>query len=694
MVWEWGEDVLSNSTSALMRVLDETGLKAGLNFDGKGIEYLAATDSVALEKIRSAIESRRLELWGGTYAQPYGGLIGHESNVRQRQLGIQAFQNALGLRPTLFCEEELDFFPQLPQLLGQLGYSGAFLFPQHTWHTPTFPVEESKAIRWRGIDGSSIPAIPYSRRCLMRGIPTAIKRIREIEESEPLIVTWLEMLDKPNWMWRTDFALKFLKELAAQSDFEVKPILLSEYLLQHQENAPTRDYTVDEYFHGICVGKNGDGLIRLWQTAEATILRAEFLASWCSFLGQPYPQFDSYPEWRLNEAWRNLCISQAHDSYECQGLTNFAGTRYGQMAQMLAKDVVDACEKRLAGSASNGFEIDEVPFGESIPRVGDDGLLRSEILSSPFGMPEGWEAVEGPALRELANEQIATIPIKGPEGEGVLKWRIVTGRPPRGQLILDLFTWPQKGILGAVKLPLRLKKAVRRFRIDTPFAVVDAHPKGKWLYRQPKGHWLTSEQEDYYVERPLSLLNFVALEDEAGRGCLYATKQSRLAFAREDGIDSVLFAYDAWDGENWQRRATFDFSIAEISSPTNAALLQLTDALISADTFAFRGKRFFKVFGPAHLTCVKKLGEFLEMRLFETEGNAGEAEIEFQWPIESSQQINLLGEVIDEQRIEVAGRKMKIRLKPRQLCTLRILFEGKRTEYLEIDSFREIWVGG
>lgn len=714
MVWEWGEDTLSNSTWALKRILDETQLKAGLNFDGRGLEHLAVTEPETLSWMREALKERALELWGGTYTQPYGGLIGHESNVRQRIYGIRAMERLLGQRPRVFCEEEFDCFPQLPQLLKQLNYEAALMFPQHTWHTPTVPHCSEPVVLWTGVDGSEIPTVPLSDRCLMRGIPTALSTIANLQQSDPLVITWLEMLDKPNWMWRTEFVLPYLRSLLEHNEIEVKPRLILEEIAKHDRTPPRQTYTLDNTFHGVSVSKNGDMLPRLWRRGENAILRAEFLAAWCSFLGQPYPQFDSYPEWQLEEAWRMLLQSQGHDAYECEGLTNFAGHRYAQMALMLAQDVTRRCEHHLAErlaieppapspppvqTVGDGLEA---RVGDAIARIREsDGALTflgtesENLLAAPVGLPTGWGA-SGPAkIAEFLDALVVTTEIVGPDGAtGTLKWTLEGELAAvKGQLTIRLAAKLPEGILGGIRLPIRFPRSVKRWRVDSPFAVVDIQPNGEWLHRQPEGHWLTSPQRDEWIPNPIVHNELIAAEWDAS-GLLFVSSQNSLALACDDGFDEILFSCDAWDGNNWNRQATIDFGLAPLRSPTSLELLTLSRRILwgAHPPFAYRGRHLFELVGNAHITCVRKVVEDLEIRLFETEGADASVTLDFPWDVESARLVDPLGEPAAGD-VSWSGRGVSLDLAPRQIATLRILFRDLRTEYLDIDSHRSIWVG-
>ena len=67
-----------------------------------------------------------------------------------------------------FLEEEEFSHPQLPQILAGAGYRFASLAQVDTWGRAGIPILEFNAIRWRGVDGTEIPAIPRTRFSAIR----------------------------------------------------------------------------------------------------------------------------------------------------------------------------------------------------------------------------------------------------------------------------------------------------------------------------------------------------------------------------------------------------------------------------------------------------------------------------------------------------------------------------------------------
>jgi alpha-mannosidase len=355
MEWLWGYGALSGSARDMLFFCEAAGVKGNVNFDGVGYEKLAAEAPEALAALRQAVAAGQIEVVGASYGQPYGLFHGGESNVRQRVYGVRTVLRLFGVRPRSFWEEEFDFFPQLPQLLLGVGYEYAALFFQWTWHTPHLPVEQSPAIWWEGLDGSRLLAAPRGPLNLHQW-PEDFAGLLENpllrEMPAPGIVQWLELMPSPDWMCRAELLLPMLRELMAHPDFELRPVTLAEYLEIARPHAVPRHYTLDDVFHGMSLGKNGDRMRRLSRRAEQSLLAAEALAAIYGLFGRPYPSWDVYPVWELEEAWRELLAAQHHDNDECEALCGFVGRRSYERSLGMSDDVTRRTLRRLAGRAA------------------------------------------------------------------------------------------------------------------------------------------------------------------------------------------------------------------------------------------------------------------------------------------------------------------------------------------------------
>ena len=355
MQWLWGYHVLPGSVRDMLRFCAETGARGNVNFDGIGYEKMAVEAPDALGELRDAIAAGQIEVVGASYGQPYGLFHGGESNVRQRIYGVRAVLRVLKTRPRTFWEEEFDFFPQLPQMLAGVGFQYASLYFQWTWHTPEVPWEKIPAIWWEGQDGTRILTASRNKLNLHQwpeDFAALLASSTPREMPVPGIVQWLELMPSPDWMCRAEVMLPQLRALMDNPAFEVRFATLSEYLDAARPVAEPRRYTMADVFHGMSLGKNGDLFRRLSRSTEQAALSAESLSALLGLFGRPYAQWDVYPTWELEEAWRELLSAQHHDNDECEGLCGHVGLRSYERSLAITGHILERSLRLLAQRAS------------------------------------------------------------------------------------------------------------------------------------------------------------------------------------------------------------------------------------------------------------------------------------------------------------------------------------------------------
>lgn len=285
MQWLWGYHVLPGSVADMLHLCRRAGVRGNVNFDAVGYEKMAAECPGALAELRDAVREGIIEPVGCSYGQPYALFQGGESNVRQLTFGVRTTLRLLGARPRSFWEEEFYFFPQLPQLLAQCGYTGACLFFQWTWHTPEVPREPTSLILWEGLDGTRLPTLPRNDlnvhqwpedfdgllekaeapgtapRAASGGGSAAAPQARAsanpgrhgsrprdrragspipptgpkgtvASAPPPAIVQWLELMPSRDWMCRSELLLPRLEALMADRRFEIRPRTMGELIAE------------------------------------------------------------------------------------------------------------------------------------------------------------------------------------------------------------------------------------------------------------------------------------------------------------------------------------------------------------------------------------------------------------------------------------------------------------------------------
>lgn len=733
MEWLWGYHVMPGSVRDMIRLCREAGIKGCVNFDGVGYEKLASEDPEAFAELKEAIQSGLIEPVGCSYGQPYGLFHGGESNVRQRIYGVRTCMRLFGVRPRTFWEEEFDFFPQLPQMLSSCGFTGASLYFQWTWHTPEIPREDDPVIRWQGIDGSSLPTATRSRLNLHQWPEDMDILLDDLAKSPPagrsLILQWLELMPSKDWMCRSELILPKLKELMADPRFEIEPMTLGQYLSGH-EGAPTKSYSMDEVWHGMTLGKNGDRMREASRKYEWGLLNAESLAACLSLFGRPYRQWDVYPTWELEEGWRHLLMAQHHDNDECEGLCGHVGLSHYATAFEMAKNVLQAQRKSLLvsgrmGTSPDGPHSAHGPFGwrtdsaESKPAVGSP-VRHREVTADQVA-----EAIRGiaPWLPDLA----VSWSTEGIKGASLATTR--SGLPCIHLTLTADYTKPKPGLNDS--LQVKVEPGVP-FRIltDQPYSVQEVHPTRSWPKKYPTGDWMTSPQWFETVERPFTSLRFVDIVGEDGQGLLIIHSTCQQWFRDEDGVRAIVSAYDPWD-EDYYVPGIQDLAIVPHGPMSNAKRWALAHDRLGYATLT--GQFPVSSFSPVSVDAQNVLptafyreieefsGRGLEnyagsgmeypfvLRLVEFDGIGGEIEVTLPGPIAKAFKTNLLGEIETElqqqpgdmaklsekpEELEPFGIRaetVRFAMRPYEIATLYIDIVPGRKVARDLDAKREIW---
>ncbi|HRL11639.1 MAG TPA: glycosyl hydrolase-related protein [Aggregatilineales bacterium] len=580
MQWLWGYQTLPDSIRDMLDLCNATGARGNINFDAIGYEKLASENPQSLAELQQAVKSGQLEVVGGSYGQPYGLFHGSESNVRQRIYGVRTTQRVLGVAPRTFWEEEFDFFPQLPQILRGVGYEYASLFFQWTWHTPELPKETVAAVWWEGQDGSRLLASPRSTLNIHQW-PEDFEGVLD----QPLIrelpvatlVQWLELMPSPDWMCRSELLLPQLQALIADPRFEIRFGTLSEVLEPARAYAEPRRYRMDDVFHGMSIGKNGDLMRRLSRRAEFQLLAAESLSATMGLFGRPYPHWDVYPTWELEEGWRELLAAQHHDNDECEGLCGHVGKYSYERSLSLSGEVLTRAAQtladRVAGSGVKHVLINPLGWArrtplsdQPVPAFGylkldsdaarppavtvpqsngtvalERGGLRVEVdshrglitsITSPDfpqgALPAGTHLLD---LHMTVHGSRWTFPtaavnvVESPDGpaihivrqEGSARVKFMVSLAPDADAVdvqVIIRNLPRPDSRMHAALQTRIPLAANtRLIHDYPYGLDEIRAEGTYLRKYPTGEWMTSPQVFETVERPFTALNLLDMVD-------------------------------------------------------------------------------------------------------------------------------------------------------------------------------------
>ncbi len=357
------------------RAIVDDRFKVVLDLDAYTYEWMEKEDPKALKLLRRGLETGRIELVNGTYAQPFAMAESAESFLRQIELGTWAIRSALGLgyNVTTFYSQEPTYFPQLPQILTAFGYKRAVFRTQ--WAPfGTDPGHDAEVISWLSPDGSEIPTIP---RYKFQNYE------RQLKDHPGLNAGSLSMGDIPDWapeslapFWEaagkrgiahpivTDLKDINIPEAPLPRSMEMAK-MKNVHITTVAEYIRSTDTPTESVFHDLddipCTlpwGLEADGVPRAAAAAESALVVGERLDALAHFFGHPTD------ETRLYEAWKSLCLAQHHDLYVCGPWHSRAhNASMSGVAKNYAKTARDTAEA-VAGEALS--RLSEPPGGDVI----------------------------------------------------------------------------------------------------------------------------------------------------------------------------------------------------------------------------------------------------------------------------------------------------------------------------------------
>ncbi len=638
MEWLWGYDVLPGSTEDMLKYCRDLGVKGNVNFDGIGYEKMAAESPEHLAMLRQAIKEGIVEVVGASYGQPYGLFHGGESNVRQRVYGVRTAMRTLGTRPRTFWEEEFDFYPQLPQMLAGCGFTGASLYFQWTWHTPEIPMEQEPVVAWEGIDGTRIPTATRNRMNLHQWPEDFRILLDDLaanppSESEipPLVLQWLELMPTQDWMCRSELMAPMLRELQQDPRFEILATTLGEYLAKYDgKDLPVRSYKLDDVWHGMTLGKNGDNHPKRSLELEDRILAAETAMAILGLFGRPYDPWDVYPSWEIEEAWRNLLAAQHHDNHECEGLCGHVADSQFEMIDSLMsfERTTEKLARRVGIKEGEYFTFNRYGWPRSVPynlpSMGyslqcaaseatwevDDGIAKyeheglrivfdcstltfQEITTSAASMSDlclnlsyrqGGEVISILAKDglinspddclelEFGNEEFVRMHLEPNPSEGsVFVYLSVVAR--------DESNRPDPGYAGAVRLGLDLPGNYELVA-DSPYAVHPVSDGSSGKRKYPEGDWMTSPQWFESIERAFTSQSFVDFRSQEGPCLLVSHSAAQQWFLTDNGVENVVLAMDPWDEKRQRADSYVGYRIHPHNGISNAECVRRSAATL------------------------------------------------------------------------------------------------------------------
>lgn len=154
-------DVIKRCYWPLLELAEGKGIPIGIELTGWTLRQIETIDRSWIAKFKTLLEARQCELIGSGWTQMIGPLVPYEMNVWNQRLGIEAYEECLGLRPRLVLVNEMAYSSSLVDVYAANGYEGLIMDRDNVRlaldldHHPELAVP-SHAL---GLNGQSLPVL-------------------------------------------------------------------------------------------------------------------------------------------------------------------------------------------------------------------------------------------------------------------------------------------------------------------------------------------------------------------------------------------------------------------------------------------------------------------------------------------------------------------------------------------------------
>lgn len=439
--WQLGIESCVVSVNDALELADHPPhVKTCINLDARAYELIAEKFPEVVARLKHYLAAGKVELVGGTYAQPMGTLFSGESSIRQIAVGREAIRKALDYEMVTFLEEEECTHPQIPQILAGAGYRYASLAQMDTFGKAGCPVMEFNAIRWQGLDGTALPTIPKNAgftgmRLDKRQLVGSDAFQKLAARGKPLFLDWIEL----GWEAEGRAPLYLTVSAAYQAVVEKLPlpvefVTCKEYLDKYGPNPKETIYLpMDGWNKLLTWGIGGDQLRVLDRKVEGLLLAAESFDAITSLLGA------SSQTACLEQAWKDLLTAQSHDVCLCEYTRWAGGTSTGALYPLedyhgltwgaIGYRHLDAAQQQ--GQAALDAALDHL-----VKRINSEAGKQGTKAITVFN-PQGWERNDIVVTERIypVPERTHGVRVKDRQGRVVPSQIVKPARDPDGNLV-------------------------------------------------------------------------------------------------------------------------------------------------------------------------------------------------------------------------------------------------------------------
>ena len=120
-------DVIKACYHPLLQLIEDTDIPIGIELTGWTLKQIEGIDPAWIEHFRALLDTKRCELIGSGYCQIIGPLVPYAVNEWNQQLGLQEYEQILGLRPNIVLVNEMAYSNGLVELYAKVGFQGMIM---------------------------------------------------------------------------------------------------------------------------------------------------------------------------------------------------------------------------------------------------------------------------------------------------------------------------------------------------------------------------------------------------------------------------------------------------------------------------------------------------------------------------------------------------------------------------------------
>lgn len=111
----------------LLRLAESTGITIGIELTSWTLRQIELLDPMWVKRFRQLLQSKRCEVIGSGWSQIIGPLVPYEVNFWNQKLGMDAYQESLGITPKLALVNEMAFSTGMVDVYAEAGYQGIIM---------------------------------------------------------------------------------------------------------------------------------------------------------------------------------------------------------------------------------------------------------------------------------------------------------------------------------------------------------------------------------------------------------------------------------------------------------------------------------------------------------------------------------------------------------------------------------------